>query len=54
MKTTMFIEIQARFTKSFLKKMTYDPSMLRFSEAMKNEVMRITCTLTDAQAHFVR
>ena len=41
MKTIIFIEIQAHFTKSFLKKTTDGISMLRLSEAIKNEVMRI-------------
>ena len=52
MKTIIFIAIQARFTKPFLKKrlitlrwleaLTINKFiMLRLSEAMKNEVMRI-------------
>ena len=52
MKTVILNNIQARFTKSFLKRTTDNPSMvkslkinkfimLRLSEAMKNEVMRI-------------
>ena len=52
MKSVIFNEIQARFTKSFLKRTTDNPSMvkalkinkfimLRLPEAMKNEVMRI-------------
>ena len=52
MKTIIFIEIQARFTKSFLKKRPITLCwlkalkinkfvMLRLSEGMKNEVMRI-------------
>ena len=44
MKTIIFIEIQARFTKSFLKKTIDNPSIVkrsRSNEAMKNEVIRI-------------